>query len=104
MMREISPDLPWASERWAKDFGLENGYNKLARHFQTVDQFEYDNNLHLRADEPILTYLRKTMKGTLSEWVTEHENQLRSALNERQAEKGYIRLTPKSGFFIAHRG
>ena len=103
VMRSINPDLPWSSERWAEQFGLENGYQQLSKHFDLVDQFEYDNNLHLRSQEPIFSYLHKTMKGSLSDWVTEHESELQIALEKIQAEKGYIRLTPQSGFFIAHR-
>jgi hypothetical protein len=101
-MRAISPDLPWSSERWAEQFGLENGYKELHKYFSLVDQFEYDNNLHLSSLEPIFSFVHKTMKGALSGWVTEHSVELEEALQKVLSDKGYIRLTPQSGFFVAH--
>lgn len=103
ILRSIDPDLSWSSEQWALQFGLENGYQTLSKHFDLVDQFEYDNNLHLRSQEPIFSYLHKTMKGALSAWVSEHEADIQLALEKAQTTKGYIRLTPQSGFFVAHK-
>jgi 2-polyprenyl-3-methyl-5-hydroxy-6-metoxy-1,4-benzoquinol methylase len=102
ILRSINAELPWASEQWADQFGLENGYKTLSQYFDLVDQYEYDNNLHLRSQEPIFTYLHKTMKGELSDWVSQHEPEIQAALEKAQACKGYIRLTPQSGFFVAH--
>ncbi|MFQ3230899.1 class I SAM-dependent methyltransferase [Reinekea sp.] len=102
ILRSINADLPWSSEQWATQFGLENGYRMLSKYFDFVDQYEFDNNLHLRSQEPIFTYLHKTMKGELSDWVAEHEQEIQVALEKAQTDKGYIRLTPQSGFFVAH--
>ncbi|MDN3648568.1 methyltransferase [Reinekea marina] len=103
LLRQIDRELPWSSEKWADVFGLENGYQQLIKNFDRVDQFEYDNKLHVTSIEPILTYLHKTMKGALSPWVTQHEAELSHSLETLLSQSGKIRLTPASGFFIAYR-
>lgn len=101
LLRQYHQSLPWGSERWADRFGLDNGGQMLMSSFHHVDQYEYDNNLHVNSVEPVVAYLMKTMKGLLAPWVREHLATIRPALESRMAEKGYIRLTPHSGFFIA---
>ena len=103
LLRQYHQDLPWGSERWADRFGLENGAQLLMHHFAHVDQYEYDNNLHVNSVEPVIGYLMKTMKGLLAPWVREHLDVIRPALESRMSERGYIRLTPHSGFFIAYK-
>lgn len=103
MLRQKQSDLPWGAEGWADKFGLENGYALLTQYFEQVDQFEYDNNLHVNAIDPVMEYLKKTMKGMLSTWVCEHTSDVEAALTEAMTQKGYIRLTPHSGFFLANK-
>lgn len=104
LLRQYHEDLPWGSERWADRFGLENGAQLLMNEFPHVDQYEYDNNLHVNAVDPVMAYLMKTMKGLLAPWVREHHDVIRAALEARIAQKGHIRLTPHSGFFLAIKG
>lgn len=101
LLREFDPELPWSAEQWAQVFGLENGYRLLSEYFNEVDQFEYDNNLHVNAVEPVLAYLQKTMKGRLADWVCQHRDKVEETLSKRMNQRGYLRLTPHSGFFIA---
>jgi ubiquinone/menaquinone biosynthesis C-methylase UbiE len=103
LLRNHKTDLPWGAEEWADRFGLENGAHLLMRHFNHVDQFEYDNNLHVNSVEPVLSYLRKTMKGALSDWVKTNSTLIQSIISEQMSSKGYFRLTPHSGFFIAYK-
>ncbi|MDX1340707.1 MAG: methyltransferase domain-containing protein [Reinekea sp.] len=102
-LRQFSDDLPWGAEAWAGKFGLDNGAKQLFEHFARLDQFEYDNNLHVNSIEPVISYLKKTMKGALSEWVCNNMAVVTEALEQTMNSKGYIRLTPHSGFFIAYK-
>ena len=102
-LRQYRDDLPWGAENWADRFGLENGGAQLLQHFTRIDQFEYDNNLHVNSIEPVLYYLKKTMKGALSDWICENEDSIQAAVEQAMNNKGYIRLTPHSGFFIAYK-
>ena len=103
LLRLKQQDLPWGAETWAHCFGLENGGAILQRHFQQVDQFEYDNSLHVNSAEPVMAYLLKTMKSGLAEWVTQHYDEVHAAVHDAMMAKGYLRLTPHSGFFVARK-
>lgn len=103
-LRRHREDMPWGAEAWAEKFGLDNGAKQLLTYFHHLDQFEYDNNLHVNSVEPVISYLKKTMKGTLCEWVKENVDMVQHAIEEIMNDKGYIRLTPHSGFFIAYKG
>lgn len=103
IIRQRKADLPWGAEKWADRFGLENGGSLLLSEFQHVDQFEYDNNLHVNSVDPVIAYLKKTMKGVLAEWVRHNRDEVESILLEAMNSKGYIRLSPHSGFFIAYK-
>jgi ubiquinone/menaquinone biosynthesis C-methylase UbiE len=103
LLRLQQQDLTWGAETWANCFGLENGGGILQRHFQQVDQFEYDNSLHVNSAEPVMAYLLKTMKSGLAEWVTEHYDEIHAAISDAMVVRGYLRLTPHSGFFIARK-
>jgi ubiquinone/menaquinone biosynthesis C-methylase UbiE len=103
IIRQHKADLPWGAEKWADRFGLENGAQLLLSEFQHVDQFEYDNNLHVNAIDPVISYLKKTMKGALTQWITKNRDDVESILHESMHKKGYIRLSPHSGFFIAYK-
>jgi len=102
-LRQYRDDLPWGAENWADRFGLENGAGQLLSHFNRYDQFEYDNNLHVNSIEPVLYYLKKTMKGALADWICRNEVGVQEAVEQTMNSKGYIRLTPHSGFFIAYK-
>jgi ubiquinone/menaquinone biosynthesis C-methylase UbiE len=103
LLRADDPEIPWGAENWAEKFGLDNGADLLAVDFQRIDQFEYDNSLHVNSLEPVLSYLMKTMKGSLSGWVADNQVLIEDRLNEAMSKRGYIRLTPHSGFFIARK-
>jgi ubiquinone/menaquinone biosynthesis C-methylase UbiE len=103
LLRLQRNDLPWGAEQWATCFGLENGRALLQQQFSQVDQFEYDNSLHVNSVEPVMAYLLKTMKNGLADWVAEHYHEIRAAVSAAMVAKGYLRLTPHSGFFIAHK-
>lgn len=103
LMRSQGAEFTWGAEQWAENFGLENGATRLLGHFEHVDQFEYDNNLHVSSTEPVLAYLKKAMKGRLNDWVCKNADAIQVALENQMAERGYLRLTPHSGFFIAYK-
>ena len=101
MLRKEEQDLPWGAERWAENFGLENGVDLLLPYFPHIDHYEYDNRLHVNAIEPVFNYLLKTMKGALSDWVQQNQATIKENLGHAMKKRGYIRLTPHSGFFVA---
>ena len=59
--------------------------------------------LHVNAVEPVVAYLKRAMKGSLTEWVAANEGSIQASLEAAMAQKGYLRLTPHSGFFIAYK-
>ncbi len=101
MLRQEDAAISWGAEQWADKFGLENGISLLKRHFKQIDQFEYDNRLHVNSIKPVLSYLMKTMKGALAPWVTDNHDTIEDRLRDVMRQRGYIRLTPHSGFFVA---
>lgn len=103
LLRARNPKLPWFSEKWADRFGLENAIEILSSLFQRVDQFEYDNNLHLPVAEPVMAYLMKTMKGELASWVEENWQSVSKDIQQVIDQRGYLRLTPHSGFCAARK-
>jgi ubiquinone/menaquinone biosynthesis C-methylase UbiE len=103
LLRKRNANLPWLAETWAKRFGLENAYDTLSTIFPRVDQFEYDNFLHLPGPDPIKAYLMKTMKGQLSEWIEQHWEGISAEIQQVVDEKGHFRLTPHSGFCAARK-
>jgi len=103
ILRSQENNLPWGAEHWAECFGLENGGESLMSQFLQVDQYEYDNNLHVNAVEPVMSYLMKTMKKGLSSWVSKNEDDIRALLSSAIDDNGYMRLTPHSGFFVARK-
>jgi len=103
LLRLTEQNLPWGAETWAQCFGLENGGTILQRHFHQVDQFEYDNSLHVNSAGPVMDYLLQTMKSGLAAWVTEHYDEIHAVIKDAMVARGYLRLTPHSGFFIARK-
>lgn len=103
LLRKHNSELPWFSEKWANRFGLENAFDMLSSMFSRVDQFEYDNNLHLPSPEPIKAYLLKTMKGQLSGWIEDNWEVIYQEIQKVIVEKGHFRLTPHSGFCAARK-
>jgi ubiquinone/menaquinone biosynthesis C-methylase UbiE len=103
LLRIQNSELPWGAERWAELFGLEAGAGKLMQHFNHVDQFEYDNNLHVNSSEPVMSYLQKTMKGAIASWVKDNHEMVQKSVDKQITDKGYFKLTPHSGFFIAYK-
>ena len=103
LLRKRNPDLPWFSEKWANRFGLENAFETLSSIFGRVDQFEYDNFLHLPGPEPVKAYLMKTMKGQLAGWIEQNWSEISSEIQQVVDEKGHFRLTPHSGFCAARK-
>lgn len=103
LLRTQNPSLLWEHENLANRFGLENGAKKLMRWFEHVDQFEYDNNLHVKSVNPLMAYIAKAFKRNMSHWIEDNETKIESLFASEFNQRGYVRLTPHSGFFIAKK-
>lgn len=103
LLRTQDPNLLWEHENLAKQFGLENGAKKLSHWFEHVDQFEYDNNLHVNSFNPLMAYIVKAFRRNMSAWVQDNETKIKSLFAPEFSQRGYVRLTPHSGFFIAEK-
>ncbi len=86
-------------ETYANPFTLENGLKQLKPFFSNVTLSRYEDNLHVTEIEPIMAYIRSSLRATeLSE--TELAK-VRVDLENELKEKGRIFITKDSGLFEA---
>jgi SAM-dependent methyltransferase len=93
----------------AAGFNLENGASLLAPWFANITLRRYDDALLITESEPLLAYIEsiwqmQTEAARLGQdEAGRRSTALRTALDERLAGDGVIRVTKDSGLFIASR-
>jgi ubiquinone/menaquinone biosynthesis C-methylase UbiE len=93
----------------AAGFSLEHGESSLAPWFTNIKLRRYDDALLVTASEPLLAYIQswwqtQTEVDRLDPHTAEQRiAALRTALDERLAAGGVIRVTKDSGLFTASR-
>ncbi len=85
-----------------KQFGLENGKEKLKNLFSDIHEYIYEDALIVDESEPIMNYIKST-HGNANEILKDREEELRILLDKRIDEEKKIYITKKSGLFIAKK-
>jgi ubiquinone/menaquinone biosynthesis C-methylase UbiE len=103
-LKEMNPWLKRATTEagyatFAQFFNLENGATQLHEFFSSVSLFRYEDNLKITEVEPLMAYLRSTIRGgKLSQTeLAKIETELTALL----AKEGEIFITKDSGLFEA---
>ena len=87
------------SEPYVNPFTLESGLDQLKPFFPNVTLSRYEDNLHVTEIEPIMAYLRSSLRAAdLSE---DELAKVRVDLEKGLKEKGRIFITKDSGLFEA---
>ena len=87
------------SEPYVNPFTLESGLDQLKPFFPNVTLSRYEDNLHVTEIEPIMAYLRSSLRAAdLSE---DELAKVRVDLENEFKEKGRIFITKDSGLFEA---
>jgi len=83
-------------------FTLENGAEKIGKHWTSVQRFDFDNALVITETEPLVAYIMSGFTGKMRVGV-ERTDELRQFIAERIARDGTIRIKKATGLFIAER-
>ncbi len=84
-------------EEFSRSFTLENGLEQLKEFFSEVKVIRYEDNLQVTEVEPILAYIRSSIRA--SELSEEAILEIRNELEEELKEKGNIFIRKDSGLF-----
>jgi len=86
-------------ESYANPFTLENGLEQLQAVFATVTLSRYEDSLKVTEVEPIMAYIRSSMRST--ELSEEELVKVQANLEKELKEKGQIFIRKDSGLFEA---
>jgi ubiquinone/menaquinone biosynthesis C-methylase UbiE len=96
-IRQISPGSDF--ESFGSPFTLENGLEQLKPFFSEVVVSRYEDNLYVTEIEPIVAYVRSSIRAT--EPSEEELANLQRDLENELREKGKIFISKDSGLFEA---
>ena len=88
-------------QEFTRSFTLENGMEQLKPFFSEVKMTRYEDNLRVTEVEPILAYIRSSIRA--SEFSEECFLEIRDELEKELEEKGSIFIRKDSGMFEAKR-
>jgi hypothetical protein len=95
--RQVHISKVW--ESFANPFVLENGLEQLTLFFSEVKLFRYEDNLQITEIEPIVAYIRSSIRA---QELSETELiRLQQDLEKKLQEKGEIFVSKDSGLFEA---
>ncbi len=98
-LQQVHVDKVW--ESYAISFTLENGLEQLQPVFSNVSLFRYQDSLNVTEVEPIMAYIRSSMRAT--ELSEEELVKVQTTLEEELREKGRIFITKDSGLLEAKK-
>jgi len=96
-LQQVHADNIWTS--YANPFTLENGLEQLQSVFEDVALTRYDDGLNVTEVEPIMAYIRSSMRAT--ELSESEVARVRVNLEQELKEKGSILIQKDSGLFEA---
>lgn len=96
-LAQVHVSKVWDS--YANPFTLDNGLDQIKPFFPNVTLSRYEDNLNVTEVEPIMAYLRSSMRAT--ELSEEELAKLRMNLDNELKAKGKIFITKDSGMFEA---
>lgn len=102
MIRPFAPDLPFTTGQTARAFGLENGRDLLARHFECIELHRYPDSLEVTETEPLLAYIL-SVRGAGEALSAAALADLRRQIDDRIASAGSFRITKSHGMFVVRR-
>jgi ubiquinone/menaquinone biosynthesis C-methylase UbiE len=91
--------LETAFQEFTRSFTLENGLEQLRSFFSEVNMVRYEDNLQVTEVEPILAYIRSSVR--VSELSEECFREIQNVLEGELREKGSIFIRKDSGLFEA---
>lgn len=98
-LQQVHVDNIWKS--YAISFTLENGLEQLESVFATISLSRYEDGLNVTEVEPIMAYIRSSMRAT--ELSEDELVKVQTTLEEELKEKGRIFITKDSGLFEAKK-
>lgn len=96
-LRQVHVSKVW--ESYANPFTLENGLEQLQAVFPAVTLSRYEDSLNVTELEPIMAYIRSSMRAT--ELSEEELVKVQANLEEELKEKGRIFIRKDAGLFEA---
>lgn len=97
LVRRFDPALPAALIHPSVGFTLQNGAAELAKHFNRIDRFSYDDALEITQALPLVAYVASTADAILA---GERLPEFTSFIEAELAARGSILVTKESGVFI----
>lgn len=103
LVENFDSRLDFTSFSVAKEFGLENGEEQLAKHFDSVEKVIYEDSLHITEAKPLVDYvLSLEAQIKIHDIMTEDRiNDFYGYLNNIILRGGSIDISKSSGMFIA---
>ena len=98
-LQQVHVDNIW--ESYAISFTLENGLEQLQSVFSDVTLSRYEDGLKVTKIEPIMAYIRSSMRAT--ELSEEELVKVQANLEQELKEKGSIFITKDAGLFEAKK-
>jgi SAM-dependent methyltransferase len=102
MVRPFAPYLPFTLGQTAAAFGLENGSDLLARHFDRIQPDGYPDSLEVTETEPLLAYIL-SVRGAKEALSPAAIADLRRRIDTQIAAAGSFHITKSEGIFTAIR-
>jgi len=97
--------LDYSSFSVGKEFGLENGAEQLAKHFDSVEKVIYEDSLHITEAKPLVDYVL-TLEGHVNIQDIMTESRIKDFyryLEDIILKEGSIDISKTGGMFIAKK-
>ncbi len=101
IVQEFDPSIQLSASPLYQKFGLENGEQILAQHFEEVQLIRFEDSLQVTRIEDLAEYIL-SCHGNQNEKLVSCYPAFLSFLEHRMQEKGVIEITKDAGLFICH--
>lgn len=99
---EYDERIDFSSKKFQDSFGLESGKKQLEDILQNVDVRVYDDSLIVTESKPLINYINSTI-GNVQEILKDKEEVFRNYLDEKIERYGGIKISKRTGIFIANK-
>jgi SAM-dependent methyltransferase len=106
LVEAFVPGTLASTRRVSQGFTLENGRAQLARWFDEVEVYVYEDGLVVTEAEPLIAYVRSslTMMPHAAAFSDARQTAFADEVKRRIADEGAIWITKASGMFVAQGG
>jgi len=103
LVKSFDSRIDYASFSVAKEFGLENGAEQLAKYFDSVETVVYEDSLHITEAKPLVDYVLSLVGHVnIQEIMTESRiEDFYRYVEDIISKEGSIDIPKSSGMFIA---